>query len=721
MNFGQFSAALIDYNKVRIVLTNEKYREENVSILIKNNKGEIINYEITDTLFQFRTNIFELKLQEDLVFGTEYVVTLANFGSVVLNVNNAPQFHDFDNRFFYEGPLGAIYSKKQTSFNIWAPLASRVILCLRKTISEEPRYISLKREENGLFSTIVEGDLEKYIYQYLITNSGYETLANDPYAFSSLANNKASVVVNFDAFKVDFFEEKTPKFMSSTQMIIYETSVRDMTVDARTDVKHKATFYGLIEEGRKTKQGYPVGFDYIKKLGINTLQLLPIYDFVTVDEENPLTSYNWGYDPGQYFVPEGSYARDVSDPYSRILDLMLLVSKYHSIGVAISMDVVFNHVYEHQDHTLEKVVPNYYFRKDGSGRISNGSGCGNDVASERKMVSRMIVDAAVHFIKYYHIDAFRFDLVGLIDQKTIKKIHQEVIKIKPTFQMYGEGWNMLTALDSTLLANMNNAFKTPYIGYFNDAFREIVKGGSFANNITDKGYILGETSFRDGFKFAFKGSVTNSTFVPKFIDARQSINFVECHDNGTFIDKLIAIYGEEDYQQHLRILQAANTVVMLSHGVPFFHRGQEIGLSKYGDMNSYRSSDKVNQFAYTLAYKRAGLVDYFADLVKLRKECKFLHEYDPKKIEANLEFVDLPSGGLIIKFKNVEVSSPYQIFNIYVNISKDNLSIDFEQPLKVILNQSGYVQAKSQEFVQHSLIPKQSVLIMGLRKERVEK
>ncbi len=714
---GQFSASLISYRRIRIVLNNDKYREDEPDILLYGNDIQV-PFQIVHKIFQFRTNIYELELENDLQFGLSYLVYIKHYGFMPLNISMATSFADFDERFQYHGQdLGAHYTKSATTFKLWAPLASRVVLKIARLKSEHWNFYMLEREDKGVFSLKLEGNYEKYRYRYLVINNGVEAETIDPYAFGSTPNGRDSVVVNFAHFKVDFHDDDLPIMTSPTDMIIYETSVRDMTNDDRANIKHKATFYGMIEQNRRTKNGMKCGFDYIKDLGITHLQLLPIYDFQTVDETDKWKQYNWGYDPQQYFVPEGSYARNVFDPYSRIKDLMLLVSKYHQHGIRISMDVVFNHVYQFSTSSFEKVVPNYYFRKNEQGKIVEGSGCGNDLATERPMVRKLIVDAALFFIKTYHIDAYRFDLVGLIDQTTIKMIADKAKLIRPDFMMYGEGWNMHTAYPMEDLTNMNNAFDIDYISFFNDSYREIVKGGSFENSITEKGYLLGNADYRDGFKFSLKGSVTNHTFTPKFQGAWQSINYVECHDNGTLMDKLIAAEPDNDMATNLKKLQLINSALMLSYGVPFYHRGQEIGLSKYGDMNSYRSSDKVNQFAYTLAGKRQSLVQYFSDLTRLRKDCLFLHETRPDVIEQSVTFSDLDEGGLHIAYKNTAKHSPYRLFNVYINIANNPLFLSLDQPQKVILNQTGYIEGKNNEYVQNIMVPKLAMIIVGLRNE----
>lgn len=717
MYYGQFSAILLSFKKIRIVLNNEKYREDDPKIFVFENNDKHLPFKIVNKVFQFRTNIYELELRHPIVLGNEYIVFIENYGRVALNVNCLPFLSEFDDLFNYTGPLGAHYSKEKTSFYLWAPLASRVILKYRKSRSKKWQYKQMERSKNGVYKTVLTGNQNNLVYRYLVVNSGLELEVTDPYAFGSTANGKDSVVVDLDSLKINMNDDMLPPFSSPTEMIIYETSVRDMTNDPRTNIRHKATYKGMIEKGRKSQRGGKVGFDYIKDLGITHMQLLPIYDFKTVNELDKWSSYNWGYDPAQYFVPEGSYSLKPNDPLSRIKELKEMVAAYHEVGIRISMDVVFNHVYEYETSVFDKIVPNYYFRTNDDGSISKGSGCGNDLATERPMVRRLIVDAALHFVIHYGIDAMRVDLMGLIDKETIMQIYTKARKIKPDFVMYGEGWNMISGIDEDELANLNNAFDIPEIGFFNDSFREIVKGGSFASTINERGYLLGAENYRLGFKFAYLGSTTNSTFEPKFLSAAQSINYVECHDNGTLIDKLLVSNGDEDLPAILRRIQMINTVVMLAFGVPFFHRGQEIGLSKYGDMNSYQSSDKVNNFAYALANKRECFVDYFKDLTKMRKECRFLHETDPEIIKEMVEFCDLEKGGILISYKNISDRSPYKVFNVFINISDEALFVSLDNPQKIILNNAGYIQGLADNLIRNLMIGPQSIIITGLRNE----
>ncbi len=714
MAIGQFSAHLLSPTLVRVVLYSDQYHFEQSEIKIFRENESLVPFKLVNITSQYKVTIVNLELEQPFVLGHCFIVYIQNYGQTHLNVNAATTFSGFDEDYYYAGELGALYTKEKTTFRLWAPLASRVIL---KYSQDNNGYLlkPMERIENGVYETVLEGNADKTKYTYIVFNSGIVSDVTDPYAKASDANGEHSYVVNLAKLKVSSNNEKLPPFTKATEAIIYETSVRDQTNDERTDIANLGTFYGLQEKGRKVKGLYKAGFDYLTDLGITHVQLLPVFDFKTVDENDRWKKYNWGYDPQQYFVPEGSYARDANDPYNRIEDLMLLVSRLHEKGIRVVLDVVFNHVYDHETSVFEKVVPNYYFRKNQDGTISSGSGCGNDFATERPMVHKLVVEAATYYVSQYNVDGFRFDLMGLIDINTIKAIERNAKALKPDFLMYGEGWEMNTPVDGRELAHHSNARALPDVGFFNDSFREIIKGPSFAEHLHEKGYVLGAKNYVDGFCFAYAGSVINTTFNPRFSSASQSINFVECHDNGVLVDKMRVSNSHEPSDIHLERLMSANTLVMLSFGVPFFHRGQEFGLSKFGDLNSYKSSDRTNQFAYTLAYKRDDMVEYFKELVLLRKDCKFLHESDPKVIKDRVTYHKLENGGLHIEYNEEHDLAPYELFNVFINVSDKPLFVKLKTPQKVILNRFGYIGARSNETIERAMIPPYSVIVLGKR------
>lgn len=570
------------------------------------------------------------------ILGHDVVIETFENGSFPLIVTNAPDFHDFDNRYYYSGELGPIYSKEFTEFRIWAPLASSGYLLL------EGFEIPLKRIENGVFNAFVDGDMDGKSYLYLLKINGEDVLVADPYAKACNANGKKSFVVDLNKVNIDMFDENLPQMNSYLDAIIYEGHVRDLTIDDSTDIENKGKFAGLIEKGRKTKCGNPAGFDYFLSLGFTHLQLLPVLDYFTVDEEYPENGYNWGYDPYHFFCLEGSYSLNPNDPYSRILEFKKLVRAFHKSGVRINLDVVYNHVYRVKDSLFEQITPNYFFRKDRHNKLQDRSGCGNDFASERPMARKMIVDSIKHLLNVYHVDGFRFDLMGLIDIDTMKEIEKVVHEIKPDCMLYGEGWNMMAeTYYHNELATMENASKIPNIAFFNDRYRNIVRGPGGRAHLDEKGYLLGNEDYFEGFKFVYPGSCFDLAFPKLFNNLNQSLNYVECHDNATLYDALKNTLEDVSEEELIRYVRMINKTLLLSFGIPFVHAGQEIGMSKFNNHNSYNAGDHVNKFSYDLLDKRYNLSRSFACYCATRKGARILKTTSLDEIGKNVNYEEL--------------------------------------------------------------------------------
>lgn len=680
----------------------------------------LINQKAADTIIHKETiknnheHYFLLHLSQAIVLGYDYRLVSEELGVLDLDVSFAAQFDDFDDNYAYYGDdLGSTYSSTGTAFAVWAPLASRVNL--KYFYKKKWCIVDMERTDKGVYRAFVKGNLDGVAYLYEVSNCGETIEVSDPYARLSLQNNKASVVANPKHYLMNMYNDRLPKFEKYTDAIIYEAHVRDMTIDENSDIELKGTFLGLIEKGRKTKGGNPAGFDYIKALGITHLQLLPIFDYATVDEENVKASYNWGYDPAQYFVPEGSYASVLDDPYSRIVDLKKMVAAFHKEGIRIVMDTVFNHVYEHQTSVFERLVPNYFFRYENNGALANRSFCGNDVASERPMARKLIVDACLYYVKEFGIDGFRFDIMGLIDLQTMKEVQEKVLAIKPDFMIYGEGWQMGDeGTRDFKMASFTNSFEMPGLGFFNDWFRDIMRGKTSDHDQTPRGYLLNSDGHREGFKYAFKGSSFEQYITRRFLDPTQSINYVECHDNGTLYDKLEIAIPEEGHDARLERIKMINGVVMASFGVPFLHMGQEIGLSKKNHQNTYKAGDALNMMNYKVFDERFDLFRYTADLIKLRKELSFLHEIDLDKIEQCVTFEDLENNAVKVSYDLKAYHSEFKDFLLFINPSSETIYYDLDEYYQIMFASGGNVST-SPTFVKHVMIKGRSFLILILK------
>lgn len=636
-------ARLINFTTIRVAVSNPNRDIGYIFVLVRNNSDrQKLNGRIIERKENFA--VYEFKLNREIELGYDYRIAITNIGTYPLNVSPVTEAANFDKMFAYNGDdLGVTYTKKQSHFALWAPLASHVIL----EVDNKDAYI-MKRTARGVYRYTIDKDMRGHFYNYYVTNSGITVKTVDPYAKASTPNSKSSVVLDFNRLSMKMYDKSLPPMNSILDAIIYEGSVRDLTSDPNTNIVHKGKFLGLVEEKCLNKDGYPVGFDYISNLGITHLQLLPVYDFATTDELNPKDSYNWGYDPAQYFVPEGSYASNVNNPESRVVDFLTLVAKFHRRGIRIVMDIVFNHVYEHLYSSFEAIVPNYYFRRNRDGHFFNSSGCGNDFASERAMARKLIVDACKWWVSFYHIDGFRVDLMGLIDVDTINAVYKEAHQINPNFIMYGEGWNMSSG-NNLKLANSNNYLWMPNISHFNDEFRDVVIGNLYDKNV---GFGLDNIVFREPFKEVSCGSSFNlSGCGSRFDNISFSLNFVECHDNNTLFDKLVIMRPNDKREDLYRRVCFVNSLVMLSFGVPFFHAGQEIGLSKNGKDNTYNAGDSLNMFDYSLLKNRWSMVKHFRFLTKTRKTLKIYHIDDMRELSRDIVIDDIDNGGLLYTLK----------------------------------------------------------------------
>ena len=648
------NAKLIQPDLIRLVVFSALPWEKIEPVLITDGvPGAKIKPTRLNTLSSLA--IADFRLPEPLELGHSYFFVMPQYGSVPLDVTEATTFPDFDERYYYDGDdLGCTFTKEKTTFAIWAPLASKVVLSYRKKGTVQFVPVNMKRTACGVYRATLEGNHELTQYHFFVTNSEITRKVTDPYAKCSTINGEESVVADWSKLKAHSNRVCLPVMNSYTDTVIYEAHVRDMTISKDTDIVHKGTFLGMVEEGRKTTGGNPAGLDHILSLGVTHVQLLPIYDYKTVDEGNPESGYNWGYDPAQYFVPEGSFASVLLDPYSRIRDCKQMIGTFHKKGISVVMDVVFNHVYEYENSVFEHVVPNYYFRHRSSGTMANTSGCGDDLASERPMVRKLIVDACMHWIDEYAIDGFRFDLMGIIDCDTLNEIATKARARYRNFILYGEGWNMGGEVKQPL-GHMGNYKLLPEFGFFNDYYRESFK----------RLFVEDRNAVNDC-KHVLCGSCVDYLFPGKFDNANQSINYVECHDNATFYDFVSARRGDLSEEDRLKIVEGATKAILFSIGVPFIHMGQEVGLTKFGEENTYNKGDRYNQFDYKILDARIDMSRRIADAIKARKALRALHIFDPRVIGPAVA-IDERDEVIRMSFVDPNLIAPKTGLDILVN------------------------------------------------------
>lgn len=688
-----FMKAYIDrFNIIRAYLKKSYYGGKCQHFYLKNlatQKLEALNIVLVSELedeicYQFMVDNIHLEDGYELI--NEYGMCIAVEPRMIVNDPLFDLVYGYD-----QNDLGPTYSLTSTTFKVWSPTSIGMIL--HYELAGKEYFYRMKRLPKGVYYVKVDGNLEGAKYYYEVCYQDHHDISLDPYAFSSSANGRESIVI--DPNKVQpIIKAKTP-FKQKTDAIIYEMSVRDFTSHLDSDLK--CTFLGCVESHLKTHQNKNAGIDYLVDMGYTHVQLMPIADFATVDEENPSLFYNWGYDPAQFNVPEGSYASNVHDPYSRINDCIAMINTFHQRGLRVVMDVVYNHVYDVNRSAFEKLVPHYYFRNDDYGHISDGSFCSNDINSESTMVRKYILDMCDRWQKMYGVDGFRFDLMGILDVDTINLVEKQARQNDPSFLVYGEGWNMNTMLPNFKKAMKDNFASMKEVGFFNDVFRDTIKGSSFSDHFVP-GYLLGNSDL---------GKMTKQVIENKdyFYKPEQSINYIECHDNATVFDLLTYSLhlSKEEACKRMKLL---NTVVMLSQGIPFIHSGQEFCRTKQGDENSYRSSDQINGLDWDRKDEFEDQVYFMRNLIKLRKENKGFRYNSKQEIEQNVSIHFLTHSLVYTIYQN---EGKYHQIKVIINPTLESDYYAMENDEEILIT----TEISEKMEYSHLLLQKLSVYILG--------
>nr|WP_241243867.1 type I pullulanase [Lactobacillus iners] len=670
------SMANMDSDHVVKIKTNVQLSPDLVKQLLKAQNNEITKIEAingTDNL----SDTFKVTLKNSLELGVNSRIAFCG-NPKAIDVRSYVRSKDFDDKYFYANDdLGSTYSKEKTTIKLWSPIATKVTLRLYKNLdnsSQPDKTIDLTCGDKGVWSTTLsDQDYKGWAYDYRLEFAdGHVTTTDDPYSTATTINGVRSVIEDVDNIKpADFI--KMPAFTKPTDAIIYEAGVRDLTADKNANVQHPGQFLGLTQEGTKTDTGYPTGLDYLKKLGVTHVQFLPMYDFGSIDEAHPSNAYNWGYDPVNYNVPEGSYSSKPADPAARILEMKEMINALHKQGLRVVMDVVYNHVYGLDKQAFDKVVPGYYFKYDDKGNMVDDISMGNAVASQRRMVRKYIVDSVKYWAKNYHIDGFRFDTMGVLDTDTMAEVYKEINKINPGTLIYGEGWE-IKPNERPKEASYVHANLIPNVGFFGDNLRNAVIGesGSFGNarsglaqgNLTDKDK-NGVSHYQEDAAAFVKGFMGSQGFNKhNYLNPGQVINYSTCHDNLTLYDALKAHLPNASAAEFVKRAKLADSMIMLSQGVPLFHSGQEALRTKNGNDNSYNADITVNEIDWKRVEQNKDLVSYFQKLVQLRKTCPAFRMSTYDEIKKNITpIVQGENGVFAFEIKSAD-STMYVIFNV---------------------------------------------------------
>lgn len=589
--------------------------------------------------------------------------------------------------FYSENDLGVFWSPEKTKIKIWAPTAKIVELRLYKDgISGEAYHkTNLQQLENGIWSTVLKGDYEGKFYSLKINDGEWLEETPDIYARCVGVNGKRGVVFNpVKSNPENWQDDKGPRYNDFTEAIIYETHVRDFSIAENSGAENKGKFLAFTEENTKSVEGKATGLAHLKELGITHVHLLPVNDYFTVDEEKPLEKYNWGYDPQHYNALEGSYSNNPFDGALRIKEFKKLVKSLHSNGIGVILDVVYNHTYFAKESVFNQTVPGYFYRQKKDGTFSNASGCGNEIASERAMVRKYIMDSLKYWVNEFHIDGFRFDLMGILDLETMKSIRTELDKTNSGLFLYGEGWAAdQSPMPENLRAVKSSTSQLSGIASFNDDFRDALKGNHGSKK--SKGFVSGLELIEEPVKFGIVGATNHPQIVYDYIktsnkawaaEPNQCINYVSCHDNYTLWDKLKMSSSKASDEDLRKMVKLAGALVLTSQGVPFLHAGVEFCRSKDGNGNSYKSLDAVNQIDWKRKSEYSDVFEYFKKLIRLRKNHPAFRMTASDSIRKNLNFcIQYKMGIVSYCIDGESAGDKWKQIIVVFNSNKEEVSI----------------------------------------------
>lgn len=548
-------------------------------------------------------------------------------------------YKNFEEYPVYNGDdLGYIFNPSFSKFRLWAPTAEKVYLCLIK--GGEKKEIEMKKSEGGTWVAEVEENLKNTLYTYKILRNGKFVETVDPYAKSLTANGTHGVIIDLkETDPPEWSKDEKPPFDHPVDAIIYEVHVRDFSSHKDSGIKNKCKYLAFTEKGTNYR-GVKTGVDHLVELGITHVHLLPIQDFASVDELKG--GYNWGYDPYHYFVPEGSYAKDPENPISRIREVKEMIFSLHKAGIRVVMDVVYNHTYTTLNSIFDKVEPGYFYRHKPDGSYSNGSGCGNEIASERPMVKKLIIDSLKYWVKEYHVDGFRFDLMGLHDIDTMKEIEKVLHSIDPSLLLYGEPWTAGPSVLPLEKQFLKGAQKGTRIAVFNDNFRNAIKG---LPDDDSKGFATGMQNLEKEIMKGVVGSIEYSDEIKDFtLNPEETINYISCHDNLTLWDKISKSNKDATEEERMRMDKLATMIILTSQGIPFIHAGEEFLRTKKGNHNSFNAGDEINQLEWPKKLIYNEIFEYYKGLIKLRKEHPSFRMRTAEEIKSNLRFLKSPKN-----------------------------------------------------------------------------
>lgn len=552
------------------------------------------------------------------------------------------------------------YSPIETKFTLWAPTAEEVRVLLYDSGNEGSAYqtLSLEMGEDGIWNTSIKEDLKGKFYTFNVKVNG-KWLGDTPGIMAKAVgvNGKRAAVIDLRSTDPEgWANDVRPLLKDYADIIVYEMHHRDFSLDSVSGIRNKGKFLALTELGTTTSQGEKTGIDHLKELGVTHVHILPSYDYASVDESKPdKAQYNWGYDPQNYNVPDGSYSTDPYKPDVRIKEFKQMVQALHKAGIRVVLDVVYNHTFNTEESNFERTVPGYFYRQTKDGKPANGSGCGNETASDRAMMRKYMVESVLYWINEYHIDGFRFDLMGIHDIETMNEIRAAVDKIDPSIFIYGEGWAASAPqLNQEKLAMKANIYKMPRIAAFSDEMRDGLRGGW--DDDRKGAFLIGQPGHEMSIKFGLVGAVKHPQVIndsvnyskePWALQPTQMISYVSCHDDMCLADRLKATMPDATDEERASLHKLAETFVFTSQGVPFIFAGDEMMRDKKGIHNSYNSPDSINTIDWRNKTIHHDVFDYVRELITLRKNHPAFRMGDADKVRQYMEFLPVEGSNLV--------------------------------------------------------------------------
>lgn len=635
----------------------------------------------------------------------------------------------------YEGDdLGVHYSQEHTHIRIWSPVADEVLFRIYRHGhgDEMLKEYSMGKDEGGSWILTLEGDCKDHYYTFQ-TRIGDEwgLEVPDPHARAVGVNGNRGMIVDLPSTNPPGWEvDIRPPLHSHADMVIWEVHMRDFSIHPSSGMQHPGKYLAFTETGTMSPDGVSTGIDHLKELGITHVHLLPVYDFYTIDEtrlDEP--QFNWGYDPKNYNVPQGSYSTDPYDGNVRIREFKQMVQALHQCGIRVIMDVVYNHMYSAASSPFEQLAPGYYFRLNPDGSFADGSACGNETASERPMMRRFMIESLKYWASEYRIDGFRFDLMGLHDIETMNMIKDELNSIDPDIFLYGEGW---TANDTPLplekRAVKANARELDRIAVFSDDIRDGIRG--HWNDNEDQGFMVGRKGVKESIKFGVVASTdhpqidytkVNYSNEPYADNPLKTITYVTCHDNPCLWDKIVYTCIDCSRQEMLDIQKLANAIVLTSQGVPFLHAGEEIVRTKFGEHNTYNLPDSINQLVWTNKAKYYDVFSFYRDLIALRLNHPAFRMPSAAMIREHLYFLDVEHD-LVVGFhlKEHANNDHWKDILVFYNAADEKIKVSLPPgKYRAVANKYGInekglsLPGYDNIMVNQAMVPPRSILILA--------